>query len=50
MRRKHADHQRRPVFGRPPVDVTDEELEEWAREFVDRVVASARTTEDRSPV
>jgi hypothetical protein len=31
-------HQRRPVFERPPVDGTDEELEEWAREFVDEVV------------
>jgi hypothetical protein len=32
-----TDHQRRPVFGRPPVDGTDEELEEWAREFVDEI-------------
>jgi hypothetical protein len=35
-----TDHQRRRVYGRPPVDGTDEELEEWAREFVDRMVAS----------
>jgi hypothetical protein len=33
-----TDHERRPVFRRPPVDGTDEELEEWALDFVDRVL------------
>jgi hypothetical protein len=45
-----TDHQRRPVFGRPPVDGTDEELEEWAREFVDRLVAHDEAIDDHSPV
>jgi hypothetical protein len=42
--------QRRLVFGRPPVDGTDEELEEWALEFVDRMVENSRATKEGSPV
>jgi hypothetical protein len=29
---------RRPVLGRPPVDGTDEELDEWVISFIDQML------------
>jgi hypothetical protein len=43
-----TEHERRPVLRRPSVDGTEAELEEWAREFVDRVVGCDRTTDNPS--
>jgi hypothetical protein len=33
-----SDSQRKPVLGIPPVDATDEELEAWARQFLDQAL------------
>jgi hypothetical protein len=31
----------KPVLGRPPVDASDEQLEAWARDFVDQALGTA---------
>lgn len=31
----------KPVLGRPPVDASDEQLEAWAKDFVDQALGIA---------
>ena len=35
-----ATSSRRPVLGRPPVDGTDEELDEWVDSFLDQILGA----------
>lgn len=39
----------RPVFGLPPVDGSDEELDAWVGSFLDAVMANAGEPEDGDP-
>lgn len=33
-----TDHSNKPFLGRPPVDGTDDELEEWTESFLDQIL------------